>query len=277
MGQAEVAHPVVELPRPHPPPRSGPLEPRGRVPVEAGDGLGDLAGELTRGQPPRLREHAALDLDQHRLVGDDPGLLHQDRAVRVADLPGAQRRREPRERRREGAGDLDRLACRVPGGAAGDGDLVLECHLGEVGLAAALPDHRDDRRMPHRRDPSRDPVQRPQVVHPHEVLREVPRVDRGQQHQVGLVHPTTESRHQLVVAQHRLVPRRRPSGVEVVEQAGLAIGPVQLRDRGGERLLLRGRPDRQPVPAEVTVVPVGRGPWVGVGVLGHGTILEHQY
>jgi hypothetical protein len=139
--------------------------------------------------------------------------------------------------------------------------------------------------MAHGRDTCADSVQRAQVVDPDQVLRQVARVDRGQQHQVRRVHPTSEPRDELVIGDDSLVPRhlvREVNVVGLVEQARLPVATVALRELGGDRLLLRRRPHRQPEPVDVADEltaerPDGRGPRVVVGVFGHGHILEHLF
>jgi len=84
------------------------------------------------------------------------------------------------------------------------------------------------------------------------------------------VHRPTQRRHQVVIAHHRLVPRRWLVGVPVAERPGLAVEAVQLSQVGDESDLLRSRLDGQPSIVE----PVGRGPRVEVVVLGDPSILE---
>ena len=95
------------------------------------------------------------------------------------------------------------------------------------------------------------------------------------------MHPTGQTRDQLVVGDDGLDPRRLrdlEAPVPVLEQAGLAISAVRLGQLRDERELVRGRSVREAEPGErILDVTVGRGPRVVVGVGGHGPILEHQF
>ena len=96
------------------------------------------------------------------------------------------------------------------------------------------------------------------------------------------MHSTSQTRHEVVVGDHGLVPRSLGDVVvHVLERAGLtigAIGAVQLGQLSDEGELVRGRSVREAEPGQSTLgVAVGRGPRVVVGVLGHGYILEHQF
>jgi len=105
-------------------------------------------------------------------------------------------------------------ARRVAGGPAGDGDLVLQRHFGQVGLARGLADHRDDRCMPHRRDPRADPVEGAEVVDPDQVSPTGP-ADRSTPAASGPPRAptdpaTTPGRHRSPPPRPTAVARRRP-------------------------------------------------------------------